>query len=185
VEVTFEVPLSHAIFWTTMDSVDVSSILKKTTPIFGKIAGYQWIHKNGVGVCRVRVALCLSVLSPLNEVQRNYAEEYFCELYAHETHNLGTGGFEKNLHEYEPKGIVRTDFLHTTSIVRDVVIHNGPDEQERMMESREGDFDISGIEMLRQYPTTFEVRLQDLRTESTLIETIDLGTVYVERLIVM
>lgn len=39
-------------------------------------------------------------------------------------------------------------------------------------------FDV--LDALKKHPTSFEITLQDLRTESVLEETIDLGTLYIK-----
>lgn len=165
VEITCEIPIKDGFSITTHSVIDIACLLKKGTPIFAKVIEYKLIQNGSLGVCKIRAALSLSEI--FSDEKR---EEDFVEIH----------DFFTPLQNIAPRGILDTQSLHTLDLVKNITVKNPPEWQEEIMTNASSHENFDVLDALKKHPTSFEITLQDLRTESVLEETIDLGTLYIK-----
>ena len=165
VEITCEIPIKDGFSLTTYSVIDIACLLKKEKPTFAKVIEYKLIQNGSLGICKIRAALCLSEIFSDKE-----KEEDFVEIH----------DFFAPLQNITPRGIPDTQSLHTIDLVKNITIKNPPELQEEIMTNSSPHENFDVLETLKKHPTSFEITLQDLRTESVLEEDIDLGTLHIK-----
>lgn len=173
-ELSFSMPIDEAIPITLNHAIDISQLLGLKKKFYGKVMAYKLINHEGVASAVIRVAISLENVFD-NEEQTQYAQNYVVEDYTSQITR-----FYDALNNYQPKGIKDTSFLHTSALVRQVRVINGPQEQENLLQQPEDGIAVQTKEVLGKNPTKFEITLQDLRTESNHQAHIYLGDVLVE-----